>query len=180
MAVNTEVLSPTGASGEGSSSAPGGEPRLLSEIPRTHSLSIELVEGGDALLIDDRIVLACERLPDAMAERLGRGLVYEKTLVISRERVIPVVYQRHGGEIMMPYANEEELRGDAGTLFVYQRKTPKICFIGEDFKVTFLPTEEPSARVIIDAAVPFKSKPITHSLNYDLLLRSLMAHPRSL
>lgn len=186
MTVIAEALSPTGASGEGSLSVLGGEPRLPTDIPRPYSLSAKLLDRGSSLLIDDQIIMACGYTHDGMAQRFGRIPVFVKTLLISRDVAVPIRIQKNdgdGSEFRVPCPNNGEAsKGKIGTLFVYERKRPRVCYIGEDYhyQVTLLSTQGPDMQIIIQSVSPLKPKRISGRLNREGLLRELISQQRSL
>jgi hypothetical protein len=151
------------------------EPVLLKDIPRPYSLPVELADHGNALLIDNKIILSFKNLLDERAWKFAQIRDITKTLLVARERTLPIVIQKDGTEFMTTYEHQEDLKGRFGTVFIYERSRPRVFFIGENYEITFQPTKESSLRFIVDSVSPIRTKRIANSYNYDSYLEELAA-----
>ena len=101
--------------------------RLLEFIPRPYVQKLHLLEGGPASLINRELTISYRDF----GRDYGRY-----TLLVGRDRSIPIISRKTGLEKAIPYENEDQLKGDFAVLFLELVVSPTVFYIGEKYKVT--------------------------------------------
>lgn len=104
---------------------------VLSEIQRPHEEKFELWDYKDAVLIDNKVILAYQYTT------LPNDNYLTNRILIARERTIPIKKEKTGQEVLYPYSNPEKLRGRYGELYMSVSSFYYVIYIGEQYKVTY-------------------------------------------
>lgn len=143
---------------------------VLSEIKRSYKEEVTLFDWGDALAVDDKIVLAYKNF---WVPKRGEG----DKILVARERTTPIKIERTGTEIIYPYPNEDELKGHFGVLIIDVYPDRPTFYIGENYKVTFdrsfLDERQKAADITVESTKPIRSEFIDGRMDYNHYLMLL-------